>query len=80
MPPPASVSPEVFKSIILELGYTVRRETEDNWTLFKENSHKPIVVIPRKGDVISLDILMDILITLQISDARFFELRDKVTP
>jgi len=78
VPPPAPVSPDVFKAIILKLGYEVQRETEDNWTLFKGNSHKPILVIPRKGPIISLTIMMDILGALNISDAQFFELRDEV--
>jgi hypothetical protein len=60
------------------LGYEVHLETEHNWTLFNGHSHKPILVIPRKGAVISLTIMMDILSALNISDRQFFELRDEV--
>lgn len=74
MPAPAPVSPEAFKNMLIRYGFTVARETEHNWTLFKADAPRPVLPIPKHGERVSLTIMMPILDELKIDDATYFEL------
>ena len=71
------VSPDTLKRILEEDGFHVAMETDYNWTLFKKEAPMPVIVIPRKGELVAVDVMMSILDHLKINNARYFELLKK---
>jgi len=74
VPAPAPVSPEDFKNMLVRYGFTVARETEHNWTLFKADAPRPVIPISKHGERISLTIMMAILDQLKIDNSTYFSL------
>jgi len=68
------VSPQVMKALLEKDGFRVSRETEFHWTLFKENASMPVIVVPKKGDLLALDVMMGILDMIKMSNGRYAEL------
>ncbi len=74
----APIPPDVFKQMLLKDGFGVERETASNWTLLNEKALRPVIVIPKEGDVLSLAIMMEILHQLKMDNGKFFKLLKQV--
>jgi hypothetical protein len=69
----ALIPPQQFKTILEKDGYHVEHETELNWTLFKNGAKSPVITIPKKGELVSLMVMMGILNQAEMSNAKYFE-------
>ena len=56
----------------------VELETENNWTLFKEDGAMPVINLPKRGQLISLEIMMKILDQTKIDDKAYLDLLSQV--
>ena len=72
------VIPEIFKEILVKYGYSVEMETEYNWTLFKNDAARPIITVPKKGDLLSISIMMEILEQLKMDNKTYFDLLNSI--
>ncbi len=77
MAPPAPVPPAVFKRMLELYGYTPEGEDAHTWYLGKRDEPMPLIMLPKAGDLLSLQLMMPILDALSISDGVFFHLRDQ---
>lgn len=78
MPALAPIQPKEFKMLLERYGFQVQEETEYNWVLFKAEALRPVIPIPKKGALVSVDIMMGILDQLKITNEEYFTLLDKV--
>jgi hypothetical protein len=74
----ACVSPETFKAILEKCGFCVDEETEYNWTLLNKDALLPVISLPKKGKLLSVSIMMEILDLLKIDNGTYFKLLDEV--
>ena len=74
------IPPDHFRTILELDGYSLRLETENNWTLYKVEADYPVIVIPKHGDLISVSIMMGILDQIGMDNKRYFSLLAKVIP
>jgi len=72
------VPPQIFKEILVKYGYSVEMETEYNWTLFKNDAARPIITVPKKGDLLSISIMMEILEQLKMDNKTYFDLLNSI--
>ncbi len=72
----ACVPPEWLKLVLEKKGYKVKRDTKFNWTLTRESEEdsEPIV-IPKRGNLVSLEIMMGTLVAAHILPGEYFELK-----
>lgn len=80
MPPALAPIPGwALKDILIEYGFKVSFEDEYNWILDepKQPDVEPIV-IPKKGEVVALDVMMDTIINARIPYGTYFALKAKV--
>ena len=65
--------------LILERhGYKVIRQSDLNVALYKANAASPLVILPKRGDLLGLAVQAHILIQAQLNDATFLRLREEV--
>jgi len=74
----APVHPHILKTILEKYGFSVKRDTETNWTLFKANSSCPVIVLPKKGKLVSITTMMGILDQLKMNDREYFSLLKQI--
>ncbi len=55
-------------------GCSVEHESEYNWTLFKGDAKQPVINVPKKGNVLAVNIMMEILDQLEINNKTYFDL------
>lgn len=67
----APVPPDVLLTILEKAGFRVEKETEFNWTLFKEDSPCPIIILPKKGKLVEVPIMMEILDQIQMNNKSY---------
>ncbi|HEY3129584.1 MAG TPA: hypothetical protein VGL91_09000 [Acidobacteriota bacterium] len=60
MPARAPIPPEQLKRMLEVDNWRLVAEDEYNWVLDRADSKEPII-IPRKGELIALDVLMSII-------------------
>ena len=72
------ISPVILKTILEKDGFHVERETETNWTLFKEDSPCPVIIVPKKGKLVSVTVMMGILAQIQMDNKKYFSLLKQV--
>lgn len=77
MPPPAPVTPVVLRGIITAAGCSQVDEDRFNW-FFTTPDGKRIIVIPKQGDLVSLEIMMEILDPLPMNDGEFVKHHEAV--
>ena len=74
----APIDPVSLKCIFELSGYTVVGEDQFNWLLTHKDKSLPIT-LPKLGDLVPLEILMDTVFTKAGMDLRiFFELKSRV--
>ena len=78
MPIPASIQPSEFKRFLEAYGYTQQHETEYNWTLLKENSALPVIVINKIRELVEIEIMMGILNKLEMNDGEYLRLLSQI--
>ena len=78
MPALAPIPPDNFKAILEKDGFTVDLETEYNWTLSRDDSPPIIVVLPKKGEFVSVEIMMSTLDKIKMNPGTFFDLLSQV--
>jgi len=72
---PAPIPPLQLK-IVLELaGYTLLDENETNWAMGK--SGKVPIIIPKEGDFVAVEVMMDTLGKAGLMLGDYFPLRDE---
>ena len=72
------ILPEVLKLILEKKGYRVVRDTDYNWTLALPSDVGDIsepIVIPKRGDLLSMEITMGTLVTSFLLPGEFFSLK-----
>ncbi len=74
----APVAPEILRRVVEKEGYKIEDDSPYNWTLYKKNSSSPIIIIPKKGNVVSIDVMMNILDRLKMDNKKFFDLCKEV--
>ncbi len=74
----APTSPDIFKQTLERFGCKVVKESEYNWVLYKEGAGRPLVVIPKKGELISVSIMMATLHQLEIDNGTYFRLKAEI--
>ncbi len=65
--------------MLQKYGFEVVAEDEFNWCLFKQEGARPVITLPKEGDLVSLDIMMSILNQLKMDNATFFDLLKKAS-
>ena len=79
-PAVAPIPPHDLKQILVLFGYKVIAEDEFNWVLahdVKDGADVPIV-IPKLGDLVALDVMMETLITAKLNLQVYFALKQKL--
>lgn len=76
MPAVACIPPKVLKCILELDGFTVRHEDDYNWAMMKDDVLE-IVIVPKHGDLVALDVLMNALDAAQMNNVKYFDLLDK---
>ena len=70
----APIPPNEFKVILEKVGFRIERETEYNWTLFKADSPRSVVVLPKKGELVSVTVMMGILDQIKLDNKTYLDL------
>lgn len=78
MPSLAPIPPLLLKDLLLRYGFVIELETEHNWTLFKKDAPRPVLTIPKQGDLVSVTIMMGILDQLKMDNGTYFDLLNQV--
>lgn len=78
MPALAPIAPVQFRDLLMRYGFSVQKETEHNWTLFKADAPRPVVTIPKHGESVSLAIMMSILDQLKMDNSTYFDLLNEI--
>lgn len=76
MPALKPISPVILKRIVELAGYKVIQEDDYNWHLAKTKHDRPII-LPKKGGLVAVEIMMNILNKLKMNNATYFEYLDK---
>lgn len=77
MPVPRSVPPAVLKEMVVRWGYKVIAEDEYTWVLAQGDTDEPIV-LPKEGDLVATDVLMNVLISAKLHLGAFLALKKQV--
>lgn len=79
MPAVAPIPPGAMKTILELYGWKIAAEDGLNW-VFVDPSNKEAdpVVIPKIGDVLALDVMMQTLIDTKMDLATYFSLKQQV--
>jgi len=72
------VPPHILKAVLEKDGFSVKMDTEANWTLFKASSPSPVIVLPKKGKLVSITIMMGILAQLKMDNKKYFSLLEQI--
>ena len=75
MPALAPVAPDIFRRILELYGYKTVQEDEYNWALARNAKDIPLI-IPKKGKLVALDIMMDALDKAKMDNGTFFTLKE----
>lgn len=78
MPAPASIPPRVFKRLMEMYRFSLWGEDEYNWVLYRVASES-IATIPKKGELLSLNIIMRIIRELGMDNEAYFRLLDRAS-
>jgi hypothetical protein len=77
----ACVPPEVLKRILELKGYKLKRETKYNWTFVLPGAPEDdprTVVIPKRGDLVAVEVMMGTLVAAHILPGDYFILKAQV--
>ncbi len=74
----APIPPPVFKAILEKEGFKIQRDTEYIWAFFKDDSPAPVIILPKKGKLVALDVMMDILDQIKMNDGKYLALLEEV--
>jgi hypothetical protein len=80
MPPAITpVPPWALKEILVAYGFRVVFEDDYNW-IFDEPSHSEIepLLVPKIGDVVAVDVMMDTLVNARMTFGAYQTLKDQV--
>jgi hypothetical protein len=80
MPPAvAPIPPWALKEILERYGFQVIAQDEFNWVFSesKESVSEPII-LPKMGDLVAIDIMMQALIDAKMNLQTYFVLKEKV--
>lgn len=72
------VSPDILKAILEKDGFRIDRETEFNWTLFKDESPCPVIVLPKKGKLVSVTVMMGMLAQTKMDNKKYFSILEQL--
>ncbi len=78
MPALCPIPPDIFKALLENYGFLVEKESEHNWTFFKDDAPQPVIILPKKGELLSVDVMTGILNQLKINNKEYFELLDSI--
>lgn len=87
MPAIACIPPWAMKEILQLFGFSVIAEDEYNWVLSETKAHLGIatagevepITLPKRGDLLALDVMMDTLIKAKMDLHTYFALKAKVS-
>ena len=79
MPAIAPIPPWALKGVLELFGYSLDHEDEYNWMLVSNSQPdaEPIV-LPKIGDLVAVDVMMQSFISSKMGLAKYFELKKKV--
>jgi hypothetical protein len=72
----APISPPLLKRILELDGYKVVTEDLLNWVLVRDLKDTFPIVLPKIGKLVAVDVMMDALHKAQMSNGRYFQLRE----
>lgn len=77
----APIPPLALKQILELYGFKVLSEDDYNWLMADPNQPgvEPIV-LPKMGELVAIDVMMQALIDAKMGYATYFALRDRVIP
>ena len=86
MPAIAPISPWAMKEILQLFGFEVIAEDEYNWVLSDTKEHlgvakesdKEPIILPKLGEVLAVDVMMDTVIKASLDLHTYFQLKAKV--
>ncbi len=86
MPAVACIPPWAMKEILEHFGFGVIAEDEYNWVLSETKNHSGVavpgelepIILPKRGDLLALDVMMDTLIKAKMDLHTYFALKAKV--
>jgi hypothetical protein len=78
MPALVPIPPAELRCILEMDGYKILSQDEFNWVLAKGETDVPII-LPKKGDLVSLEILMDTLDKAKMNDGTYFRYKSAVS-
>jgi hypothetical protein len=75
----APIPPLALKEILVQYGFRILFEDEYNWILDEPDQPtiEPIV-IPKIGEVVAVDVMMDTIINARMAYGTYFALKEKV--
>ncbi len=79
MAAPRPVPPGQFRKLLEHDGYRVIDEDMSNWVMAKGESDIPFTV-PKLGDLIPLDVMMNVLDKARIDNGTYFRLLAEIEP
>lgn len=79
MPALLKCAPADLKAILLECGWRVYNDDQYNWSMVKGIGSASIE-LPKKGKLVSFDVLYSALGKADIAPGEYFELLQKVRP
>jgi hypothetical protein len=76
-----------MKEMLQHFGFSVIAEDEYNWVLSETKNHSGValagevepIILPKLGDLLALDVMMDTLIKAKMDLHTYFALKAKVT-
>jgi hypothetical protein len=77
-PAVAPIPPIALKDILCLHGYRVTAEDDFNWSLVDKNPNSEPIIIPKIGDLVALDVMMQTLIDAKLNLSTYFALKEKV--
>src|SRR5947207_1205849 len=86
MPAVTCIPPWAMKEILLRFGFETIAEDEYNWVLSETKDHlgvatpgeKEPIILPKLGDLLALDVMMDTLIKAKLDLHAYFILKAQV--
>lgn len=86
MPAIACIPPWAMREVLQHFGFQIIAEDEYNWVLSETKDHlgvaspseKEPIVLPKLGDLLALDVMMDTLIKAKLDLHTYFALKAKV--
>lgn len=76
MPALACISPRVLKRILELRGFAAQHEDDYNWALMKPGLEE-VVIVPKLGDLVAVEVLHRALDAAQMDNAAYFELLER---